>query len=267
MFYILHTLKGSPFGGDTDGEDRYLTHWEQIDGGEQFTATKKFLTAMPIILFILSSFYTHYSFSHFVVNLVFMLLAVIPKLPQFHGVRLFGINKYWGAMCWIAGTLWVRVPLWDCMDSDALTEYHCWVMSRNWTTYCTEVSRGNWDTGSRVATVLLTSNWSGFCSCIVVLKWKRPALISIFANFSPQLGIELTLLHLFQFNVICATPPSVLKFIVLQVYRTAWELMVQLDASRITWPSQRLSALLACATDEPMQISTCRYLLRSIFRQ
>ncbi|XP_065197443.1 ORM1-like protein 1 [Sycon ciliatum] len=94
MFFILHMVKGSPFGGASDGEERYLTHWEQIDGGKQFTATKKFLTAFPVVLFLLASFYTSYEFTHFVANLTLMLLAVIPKLPQLHGVRLFGINKY-----------------------------------------------------------------------------------------------------------------------------------------------------------------------------
>lgn len=94
MFYILHTVKGNPFGDTDGGESRYLTHWEQIDDGEQFTDTKKFLTALPIVLFLLASSYTQYNFLHFVVNIAFMLLAVIPKLPQLHGVRLFGINKY-----------------------------------------------------------------------------------------------------------------------------------------------------------------------------
>lgn len=31
---------------------------------------------------------------HFLINVLALLIAVIPKLPQLHGVRLFGINKY-----------------------------------------------------------------------------------------------------------------------------------------------------------------------------
>ena len=50
MFYFLHTIKGSPFGTDTDGKERAETHWEQIDSGKQFTQTKKFLTVFPIVL-------------------------------------------------------------------------------------------------------------------------------------------------------------------------------------------------------------------------
>lgn len=42
----------------------------------------------------MASFYTKYDYYHFVINFIALALSVIPKLPQFHGVRLFGINKY-----------------------------------------------------------------------------------------------------------------------------------------------------------------------------
>jgi len=44
--------------------------------------------------FFLASFYTKYDQYHFVVNAVSLLAVLIPKLPQFDGVRLFGINAY-----------------------------------------------------------------------------------------------------------------------------------------------------------------------------
>lgn len=44
---------------------------------------------------MLASFYTKYNVVHFLVNTTSLLTALIPKLPQLHGVRLFGINKYW----------------------------------------------------------------------------------------------------------------------------------------------------------------------------
>jgi len=44
--------------------------------------------------FFLASFYTKYDRYHFVVNALSLLTVLIPKLPQFHGVRLFGINTY-----------------------------------------------------------------------------------------------------------------------------------------------------------------------------
>lgn len=94
MFLILHLVKGTPWDSGDQGKSRFKTHWEQIDNGEQFTATKKFLTVVPIILFFLASFYTKYDTLHFLVNFSFLVLVLLPKLPQFHMVRLFGINQY-----------------------------------------------------------------------------------------------------------------------------------------------------------------------------
>lgn len=94
MFMMLHVTKGTPWETADQGKARMQTQWEQIDYGQQFTATKKFLTTVPILLFFLASFYTRYDFSHFCINASVLALNLIPKLPQFHGVRLFGINKY-----------------------------------------------------------------------------------------------------------------------------------------------------------------------------
>ncbi|KAK7919375.1 hypothetical protein WMY93_010659 [Mugilogobius chulae] len=94
MYLLLHTVKGTPFETPDQGKARLLTHWEQMDYGVQFTASRKFLTITPIVLYILTSFYTKYDQAHFVVNTVSLLTVLIPKLPQLHGVRIFGINKY-----------------------------------------------------------------------------------------------------------------------------------------------------------------------------
>lgn len=45
--------------------------------------------------FLLACIYTKNDVSHFTVNFLSLMVVLIPKLPQFHGVRLFGINKYW----------------------------------------------------------------------------------------------------------------------------------------------------------------------------
>lgn len=92
--YFLHTIKGTPWLSTDSDDASHLTHWEQIDDGEQFTATRKFLTAAPIILFMLTCLYTRYKTEHFVANFMSLVVVVLPKLPQFHGVRLFGINRY-----------------------------------------------------------------------------------------------------------------------------------------------------------------------------
>ncbi|KAG8230830.1 hypothetical protein J437_LFUL010227 [Ladona fulva] len=91
---FLHIIKGAPWIPQDQGYCRSLTHWEQIDYGCQFTSTRKFLTVVPIVLFILTSFYTKYDTYHFIVNFISLVVVVLPKLPQFHEVRLFGINKY-----------------------------------------------------------------------------------------------------------------------------------------------------------------------------
>jgi hypothetical protein len=49
-FVFLHVLKGAPWIPQDQGDCRILTHWEQIDNGQQFTATRKFLTVVPITL-------------------------------------------------------------------------------------------------------------------------------------------------------------------------------------------------------------------------
>ncbi|XP_078057368.1 ORM1-like protein 2 [Mustelus asterias] len=94
IYWFLHTVKGTPFETPDQGKARLLTHWEQMDYGIQFTSSRKFLTITPIILYMLASFYTKYNVVHFLVNTTSLLTALIPKLPQLHGVRIFGINKY-----------------------------------------------------------------------------------------------------------------------------------------------------------------------------
>lgn len=44
--------------------------------------------------YFLTSFYTKYDTTHFVINTASLLSVLIPKLPQLHGVRILGINKY-----------------------------------------------------------------------------------------------------------------------------------------------------------------------------
>lgn len=50
MYIMFHYLKGTPYVTGDQGDARRLTNWEQIDHGEQYTATRKFLIAVPIVL-------------------------------------------------------------------------------------------------------------------------------------------------------------------------------------------------------------------------
>jgi len=93
-YLLLHHVKGAPFETYDQGQARRLTHWEQIDKGEMFTATRKFLTLAPIIMFILTGMYSHQNYTYFIMNVASLALALVPKFPQFYKVRVFGINKY-----------------------------------------------------------------------------------------------------------------------------------------------------------------------------
>ncbi|ORZ01338.1 ORMDL family [Syncephalastrum racemosum] len=89
---MFHWVQGIPFENNQGAYDG-LTLWEQIDGGVQFTATRKFFTAVPIALFLLSTHYTHYDMFQFGINFTALLVVLVAKLPVMHRVRIFGINK------------------------------------------------------------------------------------------------------------------------------------------------------------------------------
>lgn len=93
MYLALHHAKGSIWT-DSQGIERYLTQWEQMDNGEQYTANRKFYTVVPIIVFFIATFYSKYNTIHFAINLISTLFVTLAKLPMFHGVRILGINKY-----------------------------------------------------------------------------------------------------------------------------------------------------------------------------
>ncbi|GJP42548.1 hypothetical protein CLOM_g2101 [Closterium sp. NIES-68] len=93
-FYLFHWKKGSPFAEDQGLYDR-LTWWEQIDGRRQLTPNRKFLTLVPVLLYLITSFYMRHepnSELFFVINTVLVFALVIAKLPALDKVRIFGIN-------------------------------------------------------------------------------------------------------------------------------------------------------------------------------
>jgi len=69
-----------------------LTFWEQLDDGVQYSSNRKFLTAVPVVLFILASHSTDYAHQPLALNLLAVILLVIAKLPVMHKVRVLGIN-------------------------------------------------------------------------------------------------------------------------------------------------------------------------------
>ena len=79
-YLMFHWVQGVPFEFNAGAYDN-LNMWEQIDNGDQYTPAKKFLLIVPILLFLLSTHYTHYDFIYFTINFLAVLGVVIPKLP------------------------------------------------------------------------------------------------------------------------------------------------------------------------------------------
>jgi hypothetical protein len=89
-YLMFHYVRGIPFEFNAGAYDN-LNMWEQIDNEDQYTPAKKFLLAVPICLFLVSTHYTHYDLSLFVVNFLATVAVVVPKLPA---VRFFVKHRF-----------------------------------------------------------------------------------------------------------------------------------------------------------------------------
>ena len=93
-FIFFHWIKGSP--EDAQGDYSALTLYEQIDAGVPYTTTKKFLMTIPAILCWMSCHTADYKVSVNIVNVGMFCICLIPKVPEMHIVRLFGVNRSTG---------------------------------------------------------------------------------------------------------------------------------------------------------------------------
>ncbi|RSH88487.1 uncharacterized protein EHS24_001032 [Apiotrichum porosum] len=96
-FIMFHQVTGVPFetSVSTGGAYDDLTLWEQIDAGAQYTPSKKWLTSVPICLFLISTHYTRYNYTLFALNFSALVFVLFPKLPILHRLRFhvgFGSN-------------------------------------------------------------------------------------------------------------------------------------------------------------------------------
>jgi hypothetical protein len=80
-YLMFHYVRGVPFDFNAGAFDN-LNMWEQIDNGDQYTPAKKFLLTVPIVLFLVSTHYTHYDSAYFIINCLATLAVVVPKLPS-----------------------------------------------------------------------------------------------------------------------------------------------------------------------------------------
>jgi sodium/hydrogen antiporter len=86
-YLMFHYVRGVPFDFNSGAYDN-LNMWEQIDNGDQYTPAKKFLMFVPIALFLVSTHYTHYDLTYFIINTLATIAVVIPKLPSVSHVEL-----------------------------------------------------------------------------------------------------------------------------------------------------------------------------------
>jgi hypothetical protein len=91
-FLAFHFNRGTPMWEDQN-EFIDQTVWEQIDAGVPWTDTRKFLIVVPILLFLIVSHCTDYAVVDLAINLPVLVVLLVSKLPEMHGVRIFGINK------------------------------------------------------------------------------------------------------------------------------------------------------------------------------
>eukprot|EP00753_Platysulcus_tardus_P010688 PLAT2965.1.p2 GENE.PLAT2965.1~~PLAT2965.1.p2 ORF type:complete len:181 (+),score=75.82 PLAT2965.1:47-544(+) len=90
-FHAIHWTKGSPH--ELQGEMDDWTFWEQLDDGVPWTASKKFLFITPLLLYGICCHVTNYAVEHLIVNTFVVGVQCVAKLPDMHGVRLFGVNR------------------------------------------------------------------------------------------------------------------------------------------------------------------------------
>eukprot|EP00290_Baffinella_frigidus_P008432 CAMPEP_0180138212 /NCGR_PEP_ID=MMETSP0986-20121125/12729_1 /TAXON_ID=697907 /ORGANISM="non described non described, Strain CCMP2293" /LENGTH=218 /DNA_ID=CAMNT_0022079933 /DNA_START=210 /DNA_END=866 /DNA_ORIENTATION=- len=80
--WLLHFKKGSLLTWDDNaGKFDDMTYWEQIDQGVLNTSNRKFLIICPLVLLLIG--YRATTGTLLMVNLVFSLLALVPKIPLF----------------------------------------------------------------------------------------------------------------------------------------------------------------------------------------
>ncbi|CAN1794076.1 ORM1-like protein 3 [Linum perenne] len=90
-YHCFHWKKGTPFADD-QGIYNGLTWWEQMDSGKQLTRNRKFLTVVPVVLYLIASHTTDYQHPMLFLNTIAVLVLVVAKFPNMHKVRIFGIN-------------------------------------------------------------------------------------------------------------------------------------------------------------------------------
>ena len=80
---LLHWIKIASLDQQNiyDNAGPPTTFWDQIDDGKLWTATRKGLVVLPVVLYLLATNTADFRRQPLFLNLVAMLALVIPKLP------------------------------------------------------------------------------------------------------------------------------------------------------------------------------------------
>ncbi|KAL3815145.1 hypothetical protein ACJIZ3_016413 [Penstemon smallii] len=82
-YHFFHWKKGTPFGDD-QGVYNGLTWWEQMDNGKQLTRNRKFITVVPMVLYLIASHTTDYQQPMLSFNTLALIVLAIAKFPNMH---------------------------------------------------------------------------------------------------------------------------------------------------------------------------------------
>merc|ERR1712070_1082864 len=98
-FFMMHWMKGTPLDSTwtnvtSQGRFDKLTWWEQLDMGQGWSDNKKFLAFLPVFTFIMAVRPIELKDNLVIATAHTCIFGfgLVPKLPSFHQVRLFGVN-------------------------------------------------------------------------------------------------------------------------------------------------------------------------------
>lgn len=89
-FIFFHWIVGDPF--DTSYVE--YTFWEQMADQLGQTATLKFMSAYPVLLFMFVNRIVNWSKPLLIIAFISLILVVVPKLGFMHMKRIFGIKRH-----------------------------------------------------------------------------------------------------------------------------------------------------------------------------
>lgn len=143
-YHFFHWKKGTPFSDDQGIYNR-LTWWEQIDSGKQLTRNRKFLTVVPVVLYLIASHTTDYQHPMLLFNTLAVFVLVVAKFPHMHKVRIFGINADQWQRKNDVQLLFLVATFWFCIRLAVYVLWTCTAQVLAMLSYLVKVGTSSWD--------------------------------------------------------------------------------------------------------------------------